>query len=66
MMTLHPQLVATPLPTSPTRGEVPAGAWGRAVPHTRFTPPPSVGEVGRGAPLALNEPSRTHSSRRIH
>ena len=38
--------VATPLPTSPTRGEVPAG-YGTIVPQPFFTSP-LVGEAGRG------------------
>ncbi|KQW73988.1 hypothetical protein ASC89_26645 [Devosia sp. Root413D1] len=39
---------ATPLPTSPTRGEVPAGAWGTTVPGTGSATSPLVGEAGRG------------------
>jgi hypothetical protein len=39
----------TPLPSSPTRGEVSACERGTIGVHTRSTPPPSVGEDGRGA-----------------
>jgi hypothetical protein len=39
---------ATPLPASPTRGEVPGGVWGTTAATTsRFTSP-LVGEAGRG------------------
>ncbi len=41
-------LTATPLPTSPTRGEVPGGASGTFVRHTQTFTSPLMGEVGRG------------------
>ena len=44
----------TPLPSSPTRGEVYAGGLCAIEPQTRSAPPPSVGEVGRGEPLVQN------------
>ena len=57
---------ATPLPTSPTRGEVPAGGGGTTVPQTRCDTSPLVGEAGRGVAagtgpteyLALHIPCR--------
>jgi cobaltochelatase CobN len=45
----------SPLPASPTRGEVPSGGRGKSVPNTRSTPPPSVGEAGRGVPRSLGD-----------
>src|SRR5690606_15552086 len=38
----------TPLPTSPTRGEVPSGGLGRMVPHTRWSTLPLAGRDGEG------------------
>ncbi len=46
--------MASPLPTSPTRGEVSAGGVGEIEPHTRSTPPPFVGEDGRGGAARSN------------
>ena len=42
------ELVASPLPTSPTRGEVPAGDWGTFSPDAPAHTSPLVGEAGRG------------------
>ncbi|MBL8592335.1 MAG: urease accessory protein UreF [Devosia sp.] len=39
---------ASPLPTSPTRGEVPAGDWGTFSPDAPAHTSPLVGEAGRG------------------
>ena len=41
-------LTATPLPTSPTRGEVPASALGTTEPHAQLFTSPLMGEAGRG------------------
>ena len=43
----------SPLPASPTRGEVWGGEWGKTVPDTPAGTSPLVGEVGRGVPTAL-------------
>ncbi|HEV7719535.1 MAG TPA: cobaltochelatase subunit CobN [Arsenicitalea sp.] len=40
--------LATPLPTSPARGEVPAGYLGKAVPHAPAGTLPLVGRAGEG------------------
>jgi hypothetical protein len=40
--------VATPLPSSPTRGEVPHLCCGTTKPHTRLFTSPLMGEAGRG------------------
>ena len=41
-------VIGTPLPASPTRGEVSASFWGEVVPGALFFTSPLVGEVGRG------------------
>ena len=46
----------TPLPASPTRGEVPAGGFGTIQPHARLFTSPLVGEVGRGVPTHRSLP----------
>ncbi len=52
MMNLSFQEGRTPLPTSPTRGEVPAGSFDSTVPHTPVHTSPRLGEAGRGVRLA--------------
>ena len=52
MMNLSFQEGRTPLPTPPTRGEVPAGSCDSIMPHTLVATPPLVGEAGRGVQLA--------------
>jgi len=48
--------VASPLPSSPTRGEVPGGAWGKVRAKNSFSTSPLVGEAGRGvATSSINE-----------
>ncbi|KRA95069.1 hypothetical protein ASD83_19830 [Devosia sp. Root685] len=37
-----------PLPSSPIKGEVPAGGLGETLPHTRCNTSPLMGEDGRG------------------
>ena len=51
-MNLSFQEGRTPLPASPTRGEVPAGSFDPIMPHTPVHTSPLVGEAGRGVPLA--------------
>ncbi len=41
-------LTSSPLPASPTRGEVPAGAWGTIEQRSPTHTSPLVGEAGRG------------------
>jgi hypothetical protein len=43
----------TPLLASPTRGEIPAGGWGRMVPPTPNHTSPLVGEDGRGVTMHI-------------
>ena len=45
--------VATPLPASPTRGEVPFRDFGMIVAAGTLFTSPLVGEAGRGVPRAL-------------
>ena len=52
MMNLSCEAGRTPFPTSPTRGEVPAGPLGSTVPHTPVHTSPLVGEARRGVQLA--------------
>ena len=47
-------LAASPLPSSPTRGEVPADASCTIEQQPRFFTSPLVGEAGRGVPHALS------------
>jgi hypothetical protein len=49
--------VATPHPSSPTRGEVPLNVSGMTVPRTPPFTLPLVGRVGEGA-AARTEPAR--------
>ena len=47
------QLVATPSPTLPTRGRVPAGGLGRTVQRAPDSTLPLVGRAGEGVQLTL-------------
>jgi len=47
-------LLPSPLPTCPTRGEVPVGGIDSIQPQARLFTSPLVGEDGRGVPHALN------------
>ena len=46
----------TPLPSSPTRGEVPVCVFGTIQPHARLFTSPLVGEAGRGVPTHRSLP----------
>ena len=57
MMNTPSIALATPLPTSPTRGEVPVGSLGSIVPNTPAHTSPLLGEAGRGVQDAQMPPT---------
>lgn len=50
---------ATPLPSSPTRGEVPSREWGTILDASPIFTLPLVGRVGEGAKIRSNARAAT-------
>ncbi len=52
-----PPLADGPLPSSPMKGEVPAGAWRTIEPQPQLFTSPFMGEAGREPSLLVSSPA---------